>query len=161
MFWYDFVLFAQKTLMNSAKKIMVGLFKDAEKAELAYKTIQEMGYLEDEQNLILSDGTLERVKNDDRLSSINSKAMKGIGKDIAVGIAPGHKESIDTPAGILAGGLQRILHEWGFTDDTAKFIEEKVKAGEVLLGVYPKKIEDVSLIEQIWQTNSGTLINKE
>lgn len=147
--------------MNNSKKIMVGLFKEVEKAELAYKTIQQMGYEEAEQNLILSDGTLERIKKDARFTSINAKAMKGVGKDLAVGIAPEFKESIDTPAGILAGGLLRILREWGFTDDTAKFIEEKVKEGEVLLGLYPKKIEDISAIEQIWQTNSGTFINKE
>lgn len=146
--------------MNTPKKIMIGLFKDLTSADRAYQALQELGYGENEQNLIVSDSTLDQVKTGDHPSSISNKAMKGVGSNIAVSITAAEDQDKYSLAGILNGGLVRILREWGFTDATIESLADHISKGEVLFGVHPKKEEDMDIIEGLWLEHSGTFFNK-
>lgn len=146
--------------MNVPKKIMIGLFKDLTSADAAYIALQNLGYHEDEQNLIVSDNTLDQVKTSEQPTSISNKAMKGVGSNIAVSITAAEDQDSYSLAGILNGGLVRILREWGLTDSIIQLLAEKITHGEVLIGVHPRKDEDLEVIEKLWNENSGTFFNK-
>lgn len=140
------------------KKIIISLFEDSEKAEVALKTLVELGYTEEEINIILSDAKLDEIKNDNRYAKMSNKAMVPSGKKLAVGLSTsGDQKAVDSPSSVFPGGVSRILNEWGFTGDTLKMVEEKINGGCILLAVQPRKDDDIQAIEEVWAVHSPNL----
>lgn len=140
------------------RKILISLFDTTEKAEVAFKTLVELGYMEEEINIILSDKKLDEIKNDTRFNNISNKAMVPSGKKLAVGISTsGDQKAVDSPSSVFPGGVSRILNEWGFTGDILKMVEEKINSDCILLAVQPRKNEDIQAIEEAWSVHSPNL----
>jgi hypothetical protein len=148
--------------MSTTKKIIISLFEETDKADIAYKTVLELGYTEEEINVILSDKKLDEIKKDNRYENISTKAMMPVGKKLAIGISTsGDQKAINSPSSIFPGGVSRILSEWGFTGSSISAIEEKINTGAILLAAIPRKADDIPAIEEAWSVHSGQLFTTD
>jgi hypothetical protein len=169
---------ATKT-QTTPNRMVTGLFRDRENAELAYGSLAERGYTQDDVNLVMSDETRNRHFVDGRPTELGTKALEGAGTGAAIGGAvgatlaavvaigttlalPGLGLLIAGPiaaglagagAGGVTGGLIGALVGYGIPEETVKKYEQGIKDGGIVMGVNPRTPEDAAYFEDNWKRN--------
>lgn len=157
-------------------RMVTGLFRDRDRAELAYRSATERGYSRDDVNLVMSNETRQRHFGDDE-SELGTRAAEGAGIGGAVGgtigaiagaiaavgtsiAIPGLGLVVAGPvaaalagagAGAATGGLVGALIGWGIPEERVKRYEQGVKEGGILMGVRPRSEEDAAYFERTWR----------
>ena len=163
-----------------SNRLVTGLFRDRESAERAYGSLSERGYGKDDVNLMMSDDTRKKYFSDDD-SELGTKAWEGAGKGAAIGggvgatlgaiaaigttlALPGLGLLIAGPiaaalagggAGALTGGLVGALIGHGIPEEHAKYYEQGIREGGIVMGVQPRNDEDADYFENNWRQNRG------
>jgi hypothetical protein len=167
-------------------KMVTGLFKDGQSAELGYQVVSQRGYDTADINVVMSDDTRKRYFSGDRQidTELGSKAAEGgelgspIGGTIgtilpivvAVGLLaiPGLGWVAAGPVAVaLAGagaagvafGLIAALSDWGIPEERAQQYEVGIRDGGILMGVKPRSDEDARLFEQQWKASGGQYVH--
>lgn len=161
------------TTPSTEKSWVTGLFHSRADAERAYKAAHERGYERDHINLLMSEETRKTHFADDK----GTKALEGAGAGSAIGgtvgaviaaiaaigtslALPGIGLVIAGPlaaafagagAGGLTGGLIGALVGSGIPEDRAKFYDEGVREGGIVLGVQPRTPADAEYFEREWK----------
>ena len=176
---------AQAEAMGAARQrsnsMVTGLFRDRESAERAYGSLSERGYGKDDVNLMMSDDTRKKYFSDDDDSEFGTKAWEGAGKGAAIGggvgatlaaiaaigttlALPGLGLLIAGPiaaglagagAGALTGGLIGALVGHGIPEEHAKYYEQGLREGGIVMGVQPRNDQDADYFEKNWRENRG------
>lgn len=161
--------------------IVTHSFQDRHSAERAYDDLLSRGYTSGDIHVIMSDDTRKQhFGNGTDHADMGNKALKGGGVGGAVGGAVGATivglaaaaAAVTVPvlglvivgplagalaggaAGATAGGLLGVLIGAGIPEARAKVYETEVKNGGIVLGVAPKKDEDVKYFEKEWKETS-------
>jgi hypothetical protein len=169
-----------------ADKALVAVFSDKNSAESAYRFLKELGYPEDEINVLMSDETrtmyfdapymqVEVVGASPKESPAIATAV-GTGTGVLLGAALGAASTLVFPGvglviagpisaaligagfGGMTGGLMGSLIGVGVPEPRAKAYEEKVKEGKIILGVNPRNAEEEQQIIEMWRKEGGDLI---
>ena len=179
---------AQEASMGAARqrsnRMVTGLFRDRESAERAYGSISDRGYGKDDVNLMMSDDTRKKYFSDDEDTEFGTKAWEGAGKGAAIGggvgatlaaiaaigttlALPGIGLLIAGPiaaglagggAGALTGGLIGALVGHGIPEEQAKYYDQGVREGGIVMGVQPRSDDDADYLEKNWRDNRGESI---
>ncbi len=172
-----------------ADKTLVALFTDGTAAESAYVFLKELGYAENEVNVLLSDESRMRYFPDPgfRGEVLGSTVMGGPGLGAAVGagtgavlggmlaaaaviafpgiglIALGPLAAIAAGSGLggLSGGLLGSLLGVGIPEDQASSYEEKLRQGNILIGVSPHSDDDREKIMTEWRKFGAELVTQK
>jgi hypothetical protein len=166
-------------------EMMTGLFRDRESAEQAYETLRTRGYSEQDVNLLLTDDTRKRWYPGDASDTAlgqkaGTKVMAGAGVGGAIGTTVGALTAVlaatatlaipgvgllaagpvaaalaGAGAGGVTGGVIGAMVGAGIPDDRAKFYEEELKRGGMVMGVTPRSDEDASFFENEWRNSRG------
>lgn len=166
-------------------RMLTGLFRDRDSAEKAYGSVRNRGYTNDDVNLLMTDKTRDSWFTDnDNIpddTELGSKALEGAGAGSAIGgtlgaiiggiaaigtnvILPGLGLVVAGPlaaalagagAGGLTGGLVGALIGSGIPEDRAKFYDEGVRGGGMVMGVNPRTPEDAEYFENEWRNYRG------
>lgn len=171
-------------IKHEEKKIVTAVFPDRESAERAYAAAAGRGYGENDISLIMSEETRDKhfQKGDERIElEHGNKAGKGAATGAGIGgtlgaaagaiaaigyslVIPGLGLIVAGPlaaglagagAGAAAGGLIGGLVGAGVPEDKVKVYEERIKKGDILVGVHPRNVEDVDYLEKEWRTYKG------
>src|SRR5262249_46343337 len=162
-----------------ADKSLIGIFNDRPSAEAAYVLLKDMGYTEDDINILLSDEARLRYFPAPRLEAevvgISLHEGPGIGAAVGAGAGlifgamigaaaslafPGIGLVVAGPLaatlagagiGAMTGGLLGSLVGLGIPENQAKTYEEKIKAGAIIIGVTPYSGKDTQKIKDEWQ----------
>ncbi len=167
--------------------MLTGMFHDRRSTELAYNSMQERGYKEDEINLVMSKETHEKYFSEDmEETELGNKAAAGSGAGSAIGgtigaiagiiaaigtsvVIPGLGLVVAGPiaaglagagAGGLTGGLIGALVGWGIPKERAKIYESGIQDGHIVMGVQPKNNEDAEYFERTWHENDASEIHR-
>ncbi|HZG01852.1 MAG TPA: hypothetical protein VEY71_12675 [Chitinophagales bacterium] len=161
------------------RPLLVGMFKDKERAEAAYAELRRRNYPTEEINVVMSSTTREKYftgKNADHKDGLGNKALEGTGVGSAVGgvvgaiagalaaigtsiAIPGLGLVIAGPiaaalagagAGGLAGGLIGALVGLGIPEERAKIYREGIQNGEIVVSVRPHNETDVRELSDKW-----------
>ncbi len=163
--------------METKANYLTGSFRDRKSAERAYNRLKERGYTDEEINIIMSDATRAKYfeKNDE--SDFGSKAAEGAGTGSAIGgvvgaaagivaaigtslVIPGLGLVIAGPiaaglagagAGGITGGIVGALVGAGIPKDRAERYEQRIKEGDIVMGVNPRSQEDASILGHDWR----------
>lgn len=176
---------AQEASMGAARqrsnRMVTGLFRDRESAERAYGSISDRGYGKDDVNLMMSDDTRKKYFSEDDDTEFGTKAWEGAGKGAAIGggvgatlaaiaaigttlALPGLGLLIAGPiaaglagagAGALTGGLIGALVGHGIPEEHAKYYDQGIREGGIVMGVQPRNDEDADYFEKNWRENRG------
>jgi hypothetical protein len=172
-----------------ADKSLIGLFTDYDAAERAYQLLQDLGYPDGEISILMSDEAHKQYFPAPHLhvdvvgSSLTEGpglgGVIGAGAGTALGAIAGAAVSFALPGvglvaagpiaailagggfGALAGGLLGTLFGLNLPEDKAKGYEEKIKEGNILIGINPHSAEDARRITQEWQSLGAELITHE
>ena len=167
-------------MANHDMQFVTSSFRSREAAERAYDSIRARGYKDDEIHVMMSDDTRKKNfdKHDKKDSDLGNKALEGAGVGGAVGGAagatlmaiaaaatavaiPGLGLVIAGPlagalAGAAAGGAAGTLVGGlvgaGIPEERAKTYEKDLREGGIVLGVRPRKSEDMEYFEKEWST---------
>lgn len=175
----------QATDRPPRSEMMTGLFRDRESAEQAYETLRGRGYGEQDVNLLLTDDTRKRwYPGDEHDTALGqkagTKAMAGAGVGGAIGTTVGALTAVlaatatlaipgvgliaagpvaaalaGAGAGGVTGGVLGAMVGAGIPDDRAKFYDEGLKRGGMVMGVTPRSDEDASFFEHEWKNSRG------
>lgn len=159
--------------------IITGMFRDSESAENAYSSLLDRGYSKDEITVLMSEDTRDNnFKGKEADTDLGNKAMETAGKGSAIGgtlgaivgavaaigtsvLLPGLGLVIAGPiaaglvgagAGGLTGGIVGALVGSGIPKDRAKYYEEGIKEGGIVMGVTPRSAEDATYFENEWNS---------
>jgi hypothetical protein len=181
----------EKAMTNAASssgdpKIVIGLFRDRESVERAYRFVTQRGYDIGDINVVMSDETRNRYFSDDSQISteLGSKAAEGgelggpAGGDIGIIIPvlsagavlalPGLGFILAGPiaaalagAGVagLAVGLIGALSDWGIPEERVQQYEAAIRDGGILMGVRPRSNQDAQYFEQQWKASGGQQVH--
>lgn len=165
---------------NNGFGLKTNLYRDRESAELAYDSLRERGYNQDDINLIMSDDTRKKhFEHSHTDTELGNKALEGAGTGSAIGgtagaiigaiaaigtsvALPGLGLLVAGPlvaglagagAGGLTGGLVGALVGSGIPEDRAKEYESGIKDGGIVLGVNPRNQEDADYFDKEWNRN--------
>jgi hypothetical protein len=169
-------------------KSLTGVFTDRSSAEHAYDVLKGLGYSEDDINVLMSDearvryfpapGFKGRVVGDDLSSGPGLGGIIGAGTGGALGAILAAAASLAIPGvgvvvagplaavltgaalGGLSGGLLGSLVGVGMPEERAKFYEDKINKGNILIAVNPRSDEDEKRIIQEWRNVSGEIIHQ-
>lgn len=154
--------------------MMTCLFRDPEKAELAYHQIRARGYSDDDITILMSEETRDEHWGDREAveTTTESKVAEGtavggvtggaIGAIVAgvaavafpglglVAVGPIAAALAGAGAGALSGGLIGALVGMGLSEETAKLYQDGISEGGTVIGLQPKTPEDAALFEQEW-----------
>lgn len=171
-----------RAYQTGVKPMLSGLFRDRESAERAYNTLRNRGYTDDDINVIMSDEARDRwFAEDDYSSELGSKTLEGAGAGSATGgtlgaiiggiaaigtnvMLPGLGLVASGPlaaalagagAGGLTGGLVGALIGSGIPEERAKYYDEGIRNGGVVIGVNPRASEDAEYFENEWRNYRG------
>lgn len=161
--------------------LVTGLFKDQDSAENAYRKANEMGYANNEINVVMSEETRQKYYGKDATleSEVGNKAAEGAAIGGAVGsvvgatlaaiaavgttlLLPGLGLVIAGPlaagiagagAGGVTAGLVGALIGWGIPEDRLKEYEQDITDGGILIGVKPRSDDDARIFESDWNQN--------
>ncbi len=163
-------------------KLVTGLFRDRESAEGAYNSLSSRGYTKDDVDLMMSDDARNRYFNDGtETTELGNKALEGAGAGSAIGgtigaivagiaaigtnvLLPGLGLIVAGPlaaallgagAGGLTGGLLGALVGYGIPEERAKYYEEGIQNGGIVMGVRPRNDEDADYIENQFKNSRG------
>ncbi len=166
----------------AGSKLVTGVFRDRDSAELAYNTVTNRGYNTSDVNVVMSDSTRKRhFVSAGTETELGNRATEGasvggvIGGAIgavaavfaAIGtslVVPGIGLIIAGPvaaalagvgAGGLAGGLVGALVGWGMPEERVKHYQDAIDEGGILLGVTPRNEEDAIYFEKQWRDVRG------
>lgn len=169
---------------SNTSSVVTGLFPDRESAENAWRSASDLGYQQDDINVVMSDETRERYfaggGPDD--TELGNKAAEGAGVGGAIGgtvgaiaaaiaamgtslVLPGLGLVIAGPlaaglagagAGGIAGGLVGGLVGWGIPEERVREYDEGIRNGGILLGVKPRSEDDASQLSRRWNEYQGT-----
>lgn len=172
-----------------ADKALVALFTEGSAAESAYAVLKELGYAEDEINVLLSDESRMRYFPDPgfRGEILGSTIAGGPGMGAAIGagtgavlggmlaaaaaiafpgiglIVLGPLAAIAAGSGLggLSGGLLGSLLGVGIPEDQATSYEEKLRQGNILIGVSPHSDDDHRTIINEWRKLGAELVTQK
>lgn len=158
--------------------LVTGLFKDQDSAENAYRKANEMGYTNDDINVVMSEETRLKYYGKDATleTEVGNKAAEGAAIGGAVGsvvgatlaaiaavgttlLLPGLGLVIAGPlaagiagagAGGVTAGLVGALIGWGIPEDRLKEYEQDIADGGILIGVKPRSDDDARVFESDW-----------
>ncbi|WP_143960818.1 hypothetical protein [Litoribacter populi] len=169
---------------SDRKDLLVGMFKNRDDAELAFDDLNQLGYTNEEINLLMSEETRTRYYNNKEKekydTELGNKAAEGAGTGSLVGgalgaiagavaaigttlLIPGLGVVIAGPivaglagagAGSLAGGLIGALVGLGIPEDKAHLYEKGIKEGNIVIGVYPRNDEERKIISNKWRNRN-------
>ena len=168
---------------SSSSRMVTGLFRDRDSAELAYNDLHGRGYGKDDINLVMSDDTRKRhfLNSGAPETELGTKAAEGAGVGAGIGgavgatlaaiaaigtslVLPGLGLVIAGPlaaglagagAGGAAGGLIGALIGAGIPEERVKHYEAGIKDGGILMGVTPRSDDDARYLEGRWQDHQG------
>jgi hypothetical protein len=166
-------------------KSLSGVFTDISSGERAYGLLREMGYVDDV-SVLLSDearvryfpspGLKGEVVGDTEGDGPGFGSIIGIGAGAAIGallaaaaclaipgpgvviIGPLAAVLIGAILGGLSGSLIGSLLGIGYSEQDAKKSEEKVRQGNVIIGINPRSEEDAEKISREWQAAGGEIV---
>lgn len=163
-------------------RLVTGVFRDRDSAELAYNTVTNRGYNTSDVNVVMSDSTRTRhFATAGTETELGNRATEGAGVGGVIGgaigavaaafaaigtslIVPGIGLIIAGPiaaalagvgAGGLAGGLVGALVGWGMPEERLKHYQDAIDEGGILLGVTPRNDEDAIYFEREWKDVRG------
>lgn len=169
-----------------ADKSVVAVFAEIDSAERAYTLLKDMGYPEDQINVLMSDETRTMFFNAPHMevevvgASATEKPVVatavGTGTGVLLGAALGAAATLAFPGlglviagplsaaligagfGGMTGGLMGSLIGLGMSETDAKTYEEKIKEGKIIIGVNPRSEEEEQKIVELWRQTGGDLI---
>ena len=179
--------FDDDDVKHEEKKVVTAVFPDRESAERAYAAAVSRGYGENDISMVMSEETRNKhfQKGDERIElDRGNKAGKGAATGGALGgavgaaagaiaaigyslVVPGLGLIVAGPlaaglagagAGAATGGLIGALVGAGIPEDKVKVYEERIKGGDILVGVHPRTVDDVDYLENEWKTYRGSEI---
>ena len=179
--------FDDDDVKRETKKVVTAVFPDRESAERAYAAAVSRGYGENDISMVMTEETRDKhfQKGDERVElDRGNKAGKGAATGGAIGgtlgaaagaiaaigyslVIPGLGLIVAGPlaaglagagAGAATGGLIGALVGAGIPEDKVKVYEERIKKGDILVGVHPRSDEDRDYLADEWQTYRGTEI---
>lgn len=158
------------------RNLKTAFFNDRTEAENAYKSAIDLGYTQDDINILMSDDTRKKyyqsflVKKEKGDKSMEGLAIGGalggtiagtLGAVAAIGTVvafPGLGLIVAGPlvagligagAGSISGGLIGALIGAGIPEDHAKFYEKGLKSGGILFIVNER--EDLANLDNVWK----------
>ena len=171
-----------------ADKAVVGFFTDGAAGESAYTLLKELGYGENEINVLLSDESKKLYFPDPgfRGEAVGATATSGPAVGAAVGagtgvvlggmlgvaavialpgiglLALGPLAAIVTGSGFggLSGGLLGSLLGVAIPEDQANAYEDKLRKGNILIGVSPRSSEDRQKIINEWDLLGAEIVTQ-
>jgi len=164
-------------------KMLIGMFQNRDDAEMAFEDLKDLGYRNEEINLLMSDETRKKYYGKDKNdldTSLGNKAAEGAGTGSAIGgvlgaiagavaaigttlLIPGLGIVIAGPiaaglagagAGGIAGGLIGALVGAGIPEDKASLYEKGIKNGNIVIGFYPRNEEEGKIITNKWRNRN-------
>jgi hypothetical protein len=172
---YDWTGHRFGTFESGRTRFVSGVFDDVMDADRAVSALTARGYTTDQITVIMSDEVRERLSREGEPVAIekHSRAAEGAGKGGAIGgalgaiagavaaigtsvVVPGLGLLIAGPlaaglagagAGAATGGLLGALVGAGIPEYRAKYYEERVKGGGVVVGVEARSEEEADAIE--------------
>lgn len=169
---------------SDREKMLIGMFKNREDAEMAFDDLNKLGYGNREVNLLMSDETRKKYyskkDNEDFDTSLGNKAAEGAGTGTAIGgvlgaiagaiaaigttlLIPGLGIVVAGPivaglagagAGGITGGLIGALVGAGIPEDKATLYQKGIKNGNIVIGVYPRNEEERKIITNKWKNRN-------
>lgn len=172
-----------------ADKSVAGVFSNKDTAEEAYGLLRELGYPEDDINVLLSDETRKRYFPAPHLEAevVGLGLREGPGVGAALGasagilfgaligaaasiafpgvglIAAGPIAAAITGAGVggMTGGLLGSLVGVGIPERDAMVYEEKLRQGSVIIGVSPRSEDDKQTILSQWRELGAEILTQD
>ena len=166
-----------------ARRMVTGLFADGASAERAYQACVERGYRIGEVNVVMSEGTRQRLLSDDSDVTTLLAGRKAEGGKLggpsggrieillsvfaAVGAAlalpalgfvvagPLAAALAGAGAAGLAAGLIGALGDWGVPEERVQHYEAGIQGGGILMMVEVRSTEDARHIERQWKDIGG------
>ena len=173
---------AAPKVKEAKKGLLTGLFGDGLSAERAYQACIDRGYEIGQINVVISEGTRQRLlANEDEIKAemAERKAEGGelggptggrvgilvtifaaVGAAVAIpaiGFIAGPVAVALTAAGAagVAAGLIGALGDWGIPADKVRGYESAIKKGAVLIMVTARSDADARLIAEDWKKLGG------
>lgn len=167
---------------TTTPNMVTGLFRTREDAERAWDVLASRGYTRDDISVMVSDEARGRHFGEgDADTDLGSKALEGAGVGSAVGgtigaivaavaavrtnlVLPGLGLIVAGPlaaglagagAGGLTGGLIGALVGAGFPEERARFYDQGIREGAIVLGVKPRSADDAAYFEREWRNARG------
>jgi hypothetical protein len=162
------------------KRLLIGIFKNKQAAELAYSELLYSGYQKDEINVLMTDNTRDKYyPSGEKKPDVNleHEAVKGAGKGAAVGGAVGGIAGalaavgavlLIPGAGMLAigpltaglagaatggvtGSIIGALLGGDVPEDRIRLYELLLKNGAIMLCIHPHNEEEVEAFTRNWE----------
>lgn len=171
-----------------ADKSLTGVFTDRSSAEHAYGVLMDLGYTEDEISVLMSDearvryfpspGLKGEVVGDKLVGGPGLGGVIGASTGTMLGAILGAAASLALPGvglviagplaaalagatlGGMSGGLLGSLLGVGFSEESAKNYEKKIKEGNILIAVNPLSDDDTEKITREWASVGGEIIRQ-
>lgn len=168
---------------DGSRRMVTGLFRDGGDAERAFRACVERGYEIGEVNVVMSEGTRQRLlAGDSEVATLlaRKKAEGGelggpaggrIGILLSVFAAVGAALALPALGFVVAGpiaaalagagaaglaaGLVGALGDWGIPEDRIRAYEAGIREGGILMMVEVRTDEDARHVEQQWQAIGG------
>ena len=173
---------AAPKVIQAKKGLLTGLFADGQSAESAYQACVDRGYEIGQVNVVISEGTRQRLLagHDDIKAEMAERKAEGgelggptggrvgilvtvlaaVGAAVAlpaIGLIAGPVAVALTAAGAAgaAAGLIGVLGDWGIPEDRIHGYESEIKKGAVLIMVTARSDADARQIAEVWKKLGG------
>jgi hypothetical protein len=172
-----------------ADKSLVGVFTDYSAAERAYQHLKETGYTEDQISILMSDEARTQyfeaphlhlhIVGDSIKEGPGLGGVIGAGTGGILGAMAGAAVSFALPGvglvaagpiaamlagggfGALAGSVLGTLFGLSLSEEEAHSYEEKIRQGNILIGINPHSEEDARNIRQEWQNLGAEAVTQQ
>ena len=172
---------------NCDARMVVGLFRDGENAERAYRSVSERGYGRESVNMVITDETCKlQFPGEPATGETETRPAEGAGIGAGIGgtigglagslaaagasvAVPGLGVLIAGPiaatlagigAGGLAGGLIGALIGSGVPEEHVAEYESAVNNGGILLSVKPRSAADAEHFEKEWKAHNADHVRR-
>lgn len=164
------------------KSLLTGLFANGDRAEQAYQACLHRGYEIGEVNVVVSEGTRQRLltNTDEIKAELAERKSEGgelggpaggrVGILVTIFAAVGAAVAIPT-VGLLAGpvavalvaagaagaaaGLISVFADWGVPVEQLRRYEEDIRKGAILIAVATRSEEDARQLAAEWKALGG------
>ncbi|MGE3808803.1 MAG: DUF1269 domain-containing protein [Gemmataceae bacterium] len=164
------------------EEMVTAVFRDRMHANIAFDWLRARGYDTHDINVLMSDRTLARFRDEEReITKAGSKMDEGLAAGgvlgtavgAAVGVITALGTSIVVPglgivvagamvaglagagAGAVTGGLVGALIGLGIPESNARAYEDALKHGGVAIGVVPKTSKETSVLKEYFEQHHG------